>query len=338
MVLKNTKISTWWSNLSLNYKIFIITIISIITLLVCCKKWTGKWIETLLTNSSTWWSNISTDYKTVTISTVASVVILFLGFRMTELARRRNKSHELTQYKQFINEWVNKSNDTLSEYISSLSKFSKEIKVNTDLNIPKWQIHIIHMSEIRKIPLERFANIYIFGLKKKERDENRKQIMNFIYQIEYLDKAPSMILSVYKEYCAQNENIINEWNINYMQLNDLFENYIYEQNDLIKRFSLSFFKLRTTEKIPFAGTDVWTKEYIDPVMTKLQQYNLTGSPILYQIFILTRSLKIVLLKHSKLNDYSFVFYEYAKNLNLAQTTINDSMKYFEDKKIKRYCQ
>jgi len=337
MVLKNTKISTWW-NLSINYKIFIITIIAIITLGLCYKKWIETWIEVSLTNISTWWDSLSTDYKTVTISTVASLVIFFLGFGMTELARRRNKSNELTQYKQFINEWVNKSNDTLEKYISSLSDFSKEIKVNTDLNIPKWQIHIIHMSEIRKIPLEKFANVYIFGLKKKEKDENRKRLMKFIYQIEYLDKAPSMILSVYKEYCAQNENIMNEWNINYMQLNDLFENYIYEQNEQIQRFSLFFFKLRSTEEKPFAGTDVWTSKYIDPVMTELKKYNLKGDHILYQIFILTRSLKIVLLKHSKLNDYSFVFDEYAKNLKLAQTTIKDSMKYFENKKIKKYCQ
>ena len=115
------------------------------------------------------WNKIDT-------SVIVSIIIFVLGFIISEAIRRRNKSNNLKQYKQFIKEWVEKSNDTLVDYINSLEAFSNAIKTNTDLNIAPWRSGIIHLSEINRIPLEKFSDIYIFGLSKKIENEKQGRI------------------------------------------------------------------------------------------------------------------------------------------------------------------
>ena len=108
----------------------------------------------IVLNISTWWSSLDANYQSVIISSVVSVVTLYLGLRKSERNRQRTKSIELTQYKQFIEEWITESRKTLDLYIYSLQNFSDDIKNNKDLNIPQWRSNAIHFSEINKIPLD----------------------------------------------------------------------------------------------------------------------------------------------------------------------------------------
>ena len=81
----------------------------------------------LILNISTWWSSLDVNYQTVIISSFVSLLILGLGCAIPEIIRRYNKSTELTQYKQFIEEWITESQQTLDEYIFYLEKLSDEI-------------------------------------------------------------------------------------------------------------------------------------------------------------------------------------------------------------------
>lgn len=281
------------------------------------------------------WSNIDTSIK-------VSIVIFFLGFIIAEAIRRWNKSNELKQYKLFIEEWVQKSNTTLEEYITSLSKFSNEIKDNKDLNIARWRSGIIHLSEINKIPLEKFSEIYIFGLNKTIDNENRKQLMNFLYQLEYLNKATQSIKEAYDLYCENNAKIMDEWNTYYMQLIDLFGsiktvNPQTFEDSIFLEISKLFIPLINTKDKGYAGTDRWKNEFIDPATNILADEKCLDFPILIQIMLLIRNLKIATIKHYKLNDYSKVFDTYIDNLKNAQLIINNSMSYFNRKKIRRFC-
>lgn len=108
-----------------------------------------------------WYEKMDLSTKIALISLGVSVLTFLLGFIVSEAIRRYNKSNELKQYKQFIQEWVEKSNSNLNTYIQSLKDFSKKVKVNTDINIVQWKTSMIHLSEINKIPLEKFSDIYI---------------------------------------------------------------------------------------------------------------------------------------------------------------------------------
>ncbi len=211
-----------------------------------------------------------------------------------------------------------------------------------DLNIAPWRSGIIHLSEINKIPLEKFSDIYIFGLSKKIENENRKQIMNFLYQIEYLNKAPTLIMEVYNKYCENNQRVMDEWNTYYMQLLDLFGStktinpQTIEGSVFLEIYKL-FIPLINTSNGEYAGTDKWKNEFVIPAINILTRKECSDFSILAQIMILVRNLNIVIIKHDKLNDYSRVFDSYVENLKKAQLIINNSMSYFDGKEIRHFC-
>lgn len=277
------------------------------------------------------------------ISIITSVIIFFLGFVITEAIRRYNKSNELKQYKQFIEEWIKKSDSTLTEYIKSLKIFSDEIKNNTDFNIAKWETGIIHLTKINDIPLEKYSDIYLFGLSNKIDNENRKQLMNFLYQLEYINKCPSLLMDIYNDYCKQNEKMMDEWNLYYMQLIDLFQMHNNKSSDtfdgkiLHKIMNIFIPLLSKANEGTVIATNEWSEEFIHPAMNILSNNVCANYPILLQMIKLVKGLNIVIVKHNNINKYYEVFNSYITSLEKAQTIINESMQYFSSKKIKKYC-
>ncbi len=289
----------------------------------------------IILNISTWWSSLDVNYQSVIISSFVSLLILGLGCAIPEIIRRYNKSTELTQYKQFIEEWVTESLKTLDQYIFLLEKFSDEIRKNKSLNIPQWRSNTIHFSEINKIPLERYAEIYVFGIDSNNHKEKRIQLMNFIYQLEYLENAPSLIMDIYSEYCKHNEEIMSELNNFYMNLHKLYSNINYKDNPEATRFYY-LFKNAIDKSSNFSNLDIWQLEYIKPTL-HIFDANPSPASILFQIGIYTNDLNNVILKHYNLNKYSEVFAGYVVNLKTSQNEIDKFKSYFENKEIKRFC-
>lgn len=61
------------------------------------------------------------------------------------------------------------------------------------------------------------------------------------------------------------------------------------------------------------------------------------NPIIKQIAIYVRNMRITKIKHDKLNQYSVVFDSYIKNLKEAQSIIKNSIKHFKEQEIKKFC-
>ena len=263
----------------------------------------------IVLNISTWWSSLDANYQSVIISSVVSVVTLYLGLRKSERNRQRTKSIELTQYKQFIEEWITESRKTLDLYIYSLQNFSDDIKNNKDLNIPQWRSNAIHFSEINKIPLERYADIYIFGTKCKDYKEKRKKLMNFLYQLEYLEKATSLIMYIYNEYRKRNTEIMSEWNNCNKDLHMLYLSINYKDNPEAERFYSSF-KNAKDKYFSCFNVDIWKSLYIQPTLDEITRLKPSPASILFQISIYTNDLYNVIRKHYNLNKYSELFAGY----------------------------
>lgn len=286
-----------------------------------------------------WYEKMDLSTKIALISLGISVLTFIFGFIVSEAIRRYNKSNELKQYKQFIQEWVTKSNSNLDEYIHSLEDFSKKVKVNTDLNIAQWRTTLIHLSEINKMPLEKFSDIYLWGHRKKNREQNRKKLMDFLYQVEYFNKVESIIMSVYNEYCIHNNKIMDEWNSNYMQMIDYIgtcdtesmpKEYFTTFNNIVDLLTL----LNNTDGA-FSGLDNWENKFINPAMELVTKY--LRNPIIRQIAIYIRNMRIIKMKHDKLNLYSVVFDSYIENLKKAQSIIMSSIEHFKSQEMKEYC-
>lgn len=285
-----------------------------------------------------WYEKMDLSTKVALISLGVSVITFLLGFIVSEAIRRYNKSNELKQYKHFIQEWVYKSNENLEKYIKSLKEFSEKVKGNTDANIVQWRTSMIHLSEISKIPLEKFSDIYLWGHSKENREQNRKELMNFLYQIEYLNKVEVIIKSVYDEYCINNNKIMDEWNANYMQMIDFISTHdkknIQEDSTIFNTIVVAFMSQIKTDGT-FSGYDNWENHFIKPAMILV--CNDLDNPIIKQIAIYIRNMKIIKMKHDKLNQYSAVFDSYIENLKKAQSTIMKSIEHFKKQEIKKYC-
>lgn len=287
-----------------------------------------------------WYEKMDLSTKIALISLGVSVLTFLLGFIVSEAIRRHNKSNELKQYKLFIQEWVDKSDSNLKEYIQSLKVFSEKIKVNTDLNIAPWRTTMIHLSEINRIPLEKFSETYIWGHSEENRKQNRKELMNFLYQIEYLNKVEVIIKSIYDEYCMNNNKIMDEWNSNYMQLFDFIGTC---NTQIMTPEELHVYTNTTAKLMPllnqdgsFSGTDRWEKEFINPMLDLIKPLPLT-SHVTYQFAMYIRNMRIIKMKHDKLNQYNYVFNEYVENLNNSKSIIIRSIEHFKNQKIKYFC-
>lgn len=286
-----------------------------------------------------WYEKMDLSTKIALISLGVSVLTFLLGFIVSEVIRRYNKSNDLKQYKQFIQEWIDKSNSNLDEYINSLEDFSQKVSINTDLNIIQWRTPIIHLSEIGKIPLEKFSDIYIWGHSKESKEQNRKELMNLLYQIEYLNKVEVIIKSVYDEYCMNNNKIMEEWNSNYMQMIDFIGTYdtnsmSEEDFKTFNTITVSFMSLIKTDGT-FSGFDNWENKFINPSMILVTCA--FKNPIIKQIGIYIRNMRIIKMKHDKLNQFSVVFDSYIENLKNAQSIIMNSIEHFKKQKTKKYC-
>ena len=290
----------------------------------------------LILNISTWWSSLDVNYQTVIISSFVSLLILGLGCAIPEIIRRYNKSTELTQYKQFIEEWITESQQTLDEYIFYLEKLSDEIINNKSLIVSTWRSSIIHFSEINKIPLERYTDIYIFGIKHKDYKVKRVHLMNFLYQLEYLEKATSLIMDIYNEYRKRNTEIMSEWNNCNDNLYMLYSKINYNDNPEAERF-YSCFKNTQDKYSSCSNVDIWEFEYIKPTLDEMTRLKPSPESILFQIGIYTNDLNNVILKHYNYNEYGEVFAGYAANFKKSRETIDNFKNYFDNKKIKRYC-
>ena len=289
----------------------------------------------LILNISTWWSSLDVNYQSVIISSFVSLLILGLGCAIPEIIRRYNKSTELTQYKQFIEEWVTESLKTLDQYIFLLEKFSDEIRKNKSLNIPQWRSNTIHFSEINKIPLERYAEIYVFGIDSNNHKEKRIQLMNFLYQLEYLEKIQSLIMDIYNEYRKHSEEVIGECNTCNKSLRKLYSHINYKDHSEAEPY-YSYLKNAIDNSSNFSNLDIWQLEYIKPTL-HIFDANPSPASILFQIGIYTNDLNNVILKHYNLNKYSEVFAGYVVNLKTSQNEIDKFKSYFENKEIKRFC-
>ena len=164
--------------------------------------------------------------------------------------------------------------------------------------------------------------------------------MNLLYQIEYLNKVESLIMSEYDEYCINNSKIMEEWNSNYMQLFDFIgtcdTQSMSSEEVFIMTNIISKIEPLLNEDGKFSGIDKWENNFINPMLDLLKPLPLT-SHIIKQFAMYIRNMRIIKMKHDKLNQYSTVFDAYIQNLNNAQSIINTSINYFKEQKVKYFC-
>ena len=281
------------------------------------------------------WSLVLTVFS-IFISICVSILVVKYTFKKSESLREKNKKDELDQYKFFIIEWIDKSKPTLDDYIASLKIFAENVKNNEDMNIARKKQNIVHITRIKDIQLEKYADIFVFNIDKNKINENRKNLMNLLYQIDYIELALIELKKIHKEYCFENNKVMDEWNYFYMQLNDLFfmnpniDKLPSDAVSLIIRKIIDLYipLIRVSKDGDFIGTTVWTEKFILPALTILCSPIYSESALLLDITRIIKGLQIAIMKHQKINSYSISFNSYAENLQTAEDDLMESLRHF----------
>lgn len=265
---------------------------------------------------------------------IISIFLFLIGQIIILLRGRRNKVHELELRKLFVKEWVEGSKETLDNYIKSLEELSKSITKNNGLNAVGWKYNIIHFSKVNDISLKEYFETFNYYLKRH--NQNSRKLFDFLFKLNHIDKIHPIIMEIYKEYCNNNYEIFNEWNLNYMKLANLFiyTNYneiTEEVKPIIRETSDLFFKCSDDKKDDLS---MWRENFIKPILNKLDDGNYKQYPIMNEISLLTSNLYIVTTKHNNIKNYSRKFEHFAKDLTESEKIMSDSMNYFDDKKFK----
>jgi len=276
-------------------------------------------------------SNFLSEY-----AVLISILLFFAGQIIISVRRRINKVHELKQRKQFVKEWVKESIDTLDKYINSLEDLSGSIAERAELNSVGWKYNIIHFSRINDISLKEYFETFNYYLRGGTHNQNSKKLSNFLFKLDHIDKIHPIIINLYKEYFQNNNEILNEWNLNYMKLANLFTyiNYndkkISEVKSIIKEASDMFSGCPSGKKVDL---NIWLNNYINPILQKLDNDDYKQYTIINEIHLLTSNLNIVTIKHDNIKNFSTKFKDYADDLKASEEIIRDSINYFDDKKF-----
>lgn len=276
-------------------------------------------------------SNFLSEY-----AVVISIILFFAGQIMGILIRKINKVRELKQTKQFVKEWIENSKETLDKYIESLEKLSTNIAKNNKTQTIGWKYNIIHFSRINDISLKEYFETFNYYLRGNTDKQNSKNLSDFLFKLDHIDKIHPIIMEIYKEYINNNYKISNEWNLNYTKLGYLFINTNYneiteEVKPIIRETSDLFFKCSDDKKDDLS---MWRENFINPILKKLNDGNYRQYPIMNEISLLTSNLNIVTTSHDNIKNYSKRFEHYAEDLTESKNIIIKSIKYFDDKKFK----
>lgn len=285
-------------------------------------------------------------WNQIDISVIVSIIVFILGFYINGLIRKNQKRIELKLYKSIILKWWEKSKKTLDDYITSLDKFTADIKINEDFNIASWRTNLVHVTKLNSLPIEKIADTIVVNLKAKDEQESVKQMMNLLFQLEFIEKGYIEIRTVYDKYCFENQKVMDEWNLYYMRLIDSLQ-----ELSAVKDFSeaerayLEYLQSRLLTKMgkihqgQFVGISEWSEDFVEPCHIYASNpinSEITKSPRMLNLINLVKGLRISILKHNKLNDFSYVFNENKNNMIKARDIITESMEYIKKHEIKSF--
>lgn len=295
-------------------------------------------------------------------ATITSIIIFVLGFFISELIRKWNKSKELKQQKKIIEEWIMISNSNIEQYLKSLSDLCEKIKNNQQLIPASWACNQINISRVNNIPLEVFYNIYIYNLKfssfrlqllsiidwmpfskvtviKQERENRRTYLINLLNAIEYIDKVTPNIIEAYKTYEDRSKEVLDKWNTSLLELNNILmtlykktDKFEYDIiNDIVKLYSTCI-KHEGGKHTPMND---WSNNFItpslkifiknDPEMKKYQS--------LTEISILINRLRVINAEYQDLKKFYEVFNIYHLHIKTSKEQITKAIDYFSNKNI-----
>lgn len=277
---------------------------------------------------------------------IIPILIFALGYFISICIDKYKKRNELYLYKCLFLEWVKSIKPKLSSYIEKLDEFAADIRVNTGLNISQYTSTIIPISGLRNIPVDKITDALILNsnIKTRESALATKNMYDIISALEFIEENQKFIWMTYKEYTqAVNDNRAI-WNDNMRTLHRLVSDADsnncnsteIEFTNAISGFYEELFQKYGRDKS--IDLNIWKPEFIDRVAEIYTTYSalLNGSEYVTKILHCINNLFFVCRQQDAIKNYSEVFKKMNSSMKHVNKTIDDSVAFFEEKRLKRF--
>lgn len=294
----------------------------------------------LVTHSQNTFLGVSWDILLpVLISTVVSLGIFFLGYYSTNRHRRKQKQEEREVVKDAIVIWAEESIPILRKYIHSIKTLADKIKKSDEILPQAFAIQNITIDVLSQFTIDRLTDSLHRGL-SAEKEKKDKMLNAYLSSVSFIINMRSDVRTTYENYNTNCNQFLLEWNKQWRA---------YTQNVALNYTRVQSMPPTSPERVYYETLTA----YIDKVVKSTPRLNPPFS-ILYDLMLrikaydntITTTLPaiittsylagevFIIASHIEgVREYSNMFVDIAKNIEIAVGNFEKAVTFFKENEI-----
>jgi len=165
----------------------------------------------------------------ILIPVLVTILLFFIGYLIGWITTKYGKYKETKEYREMILEWIGLIEKPIQTQIDTCKKFAELVGSSEDLQPEVLEYNNFIIEKIETIPIERYIKTFVINTKGNIK-EKYKRIYDLISQLDYLKKVQKEMLDYYEKYHSYCEELMNEWNTNFINLDAIVEKHTLENN------------------------------------------------------------------------------------------------------------
>ncbi|MDF9830164.1 hypothetical protein [Parabacteroides sp. PF5-6] len=270
-----------------------------------------------------------------------TLMIFFLGEILKWYRKQEMKRNETKEYREVILNWIDLINNPIQKQIEACDKIAVDILNSQNIHPERMEYRKMLADKIDSIGVDRFINTFMINSTAPKSDaKNDKMTYNLVSQFNFLKSIEPNLSETYKEYQVQTLALMDEWNSEFMKLNDLTSSWAVKAKNKSHPyfvFNSNVAKIVNGYILKSQQGENNTVNTINNLISPLtaltndelannleNEYAFEMSSILQQFRIIDKKWNI------NVKGYSYLFSGMAKSINNSYSTLLDAKKYFKN--------
>lgn len=166
------------------------------------------------------------------IPVIVTLLVFALGQFLVWLKSKYEKRNEVTSYRELILGWVDLIEQSVTQQVNACNDFSTRLQNSEDIHPELFQYNKMLANKVDDFSVDVFVNTFVTnseGIDEESESQKQKWCFNLISQFNYLKNIEEQIPTIYEKYQSQTFEIMDEWNLNFGNLDKI----ISEQSRLV---------------------------------------------------------------------------------------------------------
>lgn len=282
----------------------------------------------------------------ILIPTIVTIILFFLGFMISWTKKKFEKFSEIKSYRELILEWVNLAEKPIEKQIERCKDFSIRVGSSQELQPEILEYNNFLIEKIETIPIERYINTFVINSRGVKKDKYTKTY-NLISQFDYINRAQKEMLSYYEKYHEYCNELLNEWNSNFINLDKIVvKRTLYNKanaqepkdnfHDQVLKIVVNWGRNSSNGQSSIANSKI---NLIEPLV-KLVDAELKDHPMndyAYNLDASLQGLEITLKKIKENNSGNCILFEsISHNMRESLSTLKNAKDFFKNKTKLRF--